>query len=123
MIKKINYMNKMSSPNCLSCNKNLIKQWLNENKKPNDNYDEKISIIDFGKHEGKNFNDLTKKQISALLERRFVGMVVYIKHQAIYCNLHKFAEQKWPEWSDELSLLCKCRKGGKIWSCPNCGSI
>jgi hypothetical protein len=115
----------MSEQTCKNCGKNLIKQKIClYTNLPLEKYDENNNnVITFGKHEGKSFTELSKKQITALLEQRFVGMTVLIKHPQIYCNLHKYAEQTWPDWSYHLSLLCRCRKCPKIWSCPEHGVL
>lgn len=116
----------VNSSVCCLCSKPLVKQWLNiENWKPVPPYDEKQSIITFGKHNGKSFSDLSKQTIRALLEGRQTGYIVYVKHPEIYCNLHRYAAMKWPEWFDKISLIlvCKCRLCAKIWSCPVHGYI
>jgi hypothetical protein len=73
--------------------------------------DEKsITILDFGKYDGKKFEDLTKRQILTLLERKLDGKVIFTKYSEIYCNLHKFVDSKYPDLAENITLVCKCKK-------------
>lgn len=109
---------------CRVCGVVLVKQNLKPDNTPAQLYDSHNNhIITFGKHNGKVFSDLSKKQIAALLEARFAGWKTYVQHPDIYCNLHRFMDHEYPDWGQTIFTVCKCNRRGKIWSCPVHGIV
>lgn len=122
-VRVMDFSNKHDSSICKACSKPLVKQWVDRDMKPyNAKYDPNANIINFGKHQGKTFEELTKRQIHGMLEHHIFGQIVSIRHPETYCNLHRFADGKWPEWLETLCLWCDCR-WGKLWSCPEHGVL
>lgn len=106
---------------CCNCNTKLIKQWVNKDGTPYVNVDTSDPTgFTFGIHLGKPFNQVHKNTFYRYLDTSHTPSIIcFTKHTKLYCALHRFFYNKWPN-SRYLNLLCKCRHK-KVWSCPNCG--
>ena len=117
-------VNESSVQVCKKCSAPLIKQYLDGKNQPLPKFDPNgVANFTFGKHNGKAFSEVSKRTIRAYIERYQRGATVIVKYPQLYCQLHRFAEQTFPEWAETLALLCKCRQRCKMWSCPEHGFL
>ena len=68
------------------------------------------TLMPFGKYKGSSYTEFSKLKFRAYLEPHQRGMFVFIKHPELYCEMHNFAEEKWPDWISGVHLLCDCEK-------------
>lgn len=50
-----------------------------------------ISVVDYGKFEGKKFTELTREDVVFLLTKQGPAMYAAMNHLNVYCSLHRYA--------------------------------
>jgi hypothetical protein len=69
-----------------------------------------MTLMPFGKYEGQSYTTFSKRTIRAYLETYQWGAYTFFHHRDLYCEMHKYATEKWPSWSKSLCLICDCNR-------------
>ena len=108
---------------CKLCSKLLVKQFCNPDGTPyNPIVENDPTEFTFGKHKGRAFESVHKSTIRIYLFKSGMAGRIFFKYPQMYCALHRFLYRKWPD-TERVRLLCGCRRGARLWSCPVHGTV